>query len=441
MGHPLVVAARYRKGPQMLLGPELFPYWLFAIKAGALILSGVFAINLGIRVFSGPADAGQAISQTIGGLFSSGLTMIGAITLAGAACEHFGVRPRYLDTWRVKDLPILRFGDPAHWAALFSPASATATAGEAPVPPRTPSAGGRPFDGSPPFRPRRPRAPRGPGWPGSQALGSLVGWILFVLWWIGALHIPGTITLGRHDKAMDVVPTAIWATLYVPILVYALARIAVDAIGVVQPGAVRVRAAMQIPLALAGIALTWMVFQAHEWFMLVNGTDRAVVSGGTSLLDVHAFERLDHAGRSVAGIAEGLSIGMTWGLALVALSLGLRDPGQPLAAVQTESGVTDRAVTPGSGLQQVAEAEREDRAAVRMVARADADRHGIGKAFHYRQAQPAAAVAVATATLGEDLEYPRPGIGARPGPSSRIASVTASVERRPSIVIGVPGSA
>jgi hypothetical protein len=324
MGHPLVVAARYRKGPQMLLGPELFPYWLFAIKAGALILTGVFAINLGIRVFSGPADAAQAISQTIGGLFSSGLTMIGAITLAGAACEHFGVRPRYLDTWRVKDLPILRFGDPAHWAAMFSPASATATAGEPPVPSRSPAAGGRPFDGSPFVRPRRPRTPRGPGWPGTQALGSLVGWILFVLWWIGALHIPGTITLGRHDKAMEVVPMAIWATLYVPILVYALAGTAVDAIGVVQPGAVRVRAAMQIPLGLAGIALTWTVFQAHEWFMLVNGTDRAVVSGGTSLLYVHAFERLDHADRSMSGIGEGMSIGMTWGLALVALSLGFQ---------------------------------------------------------------------------------------------------------------------
>ena len=326
MGHPLVVAARYRRGPQTLLGPELFPYWLFAIKAGALILIGVFAMNLGIRVFSGPTDAGQAISQTIGGLFNSGLTMIGAITLAGAACEHFGVRPRYLDTWRVKDLPILRFGDPAHWAALFSPASATATAGEAPAPapPRTSPAGGRPFDESPFVRPRRPRAPRGPRWPGSQALGALVGWVLFVLWWIGALHIPGTLTLGRHDKAIDVVPMAIWATLYVPILVYALAQIVVDAIGVLQPGAVRVRAAMQIPLGLAGIALTWTVFQAHEWFMLVKGTDHAVVSGGTSLLSVHAFERLDHAGRSVAGIAEGLSIGLTWGLALVALSLGFQ---------------------------------------------------------------------------------------------------------------------
>ena len=32
IGHPLVVAARYRKGPDSLIGPELFPYWLFGAK-------------------------------------------------------------------------------------------------------------------------------------------------------------------------------------------------------------------------------------------------------------------------------------------------------------------------------------------------------------------------------------------------------------------------
>ena len=38
IGHPLVVAARYRKGPDSLVGPQLFPYWLFGAKAGLMIL-------------------------------------------------------------------------------------------------------------------------------------------------------------------------------------------------------------------------------------------------------------------------------------------------------------------------------------------------------------------------------------------------------------------
>ena len=43
IGHPLVVAARYRKGPDSLVGPELFPYWLFGVKAGLLVLLAVLA--------------------------------------------------------------------------------------------------------------------------------------------------------------------------------------------------------------------------------------------------------------------------------------------------------------------------------------------------------------------------------------------------------------
>jgi hypothetical protein len=39
IGHPLVVAARYRKGPDSLVGPELFPYWLFGVKAGLMVLA------------------------------------------------------------------------------------------------------------------------------------------------------------------------------------------------------------------------------------------------------------------------------------------------------------------------------------------------------------------------------------------------------------------
>ncbi len=83
MGHPLVVAARYRKEPQMLIGPELFPYWLFAVKAGLLIMAAVFALTLMLRLAGNPLDAGQAVAQSFHGLFGAGLTLIGAVTPGG----------------------------------------------------------------------------------------------------------------------------------------------------------------------------------------------------------------------------------------------------------------------------------------------------------------------------------------------------------------------
>ena len=242
MGHPLVVAARYRKGPQTLLGPELFPYWLFAIKAGALILAAIYGLTLLMRLFSSPGDS-QAIPQAIGGLFASGLTLVGAITLAGAACEHFGVRPRYLDQWRVKDLPMLRVGDPAHWAAMLGAGNSAPPDAPPFAPAGIPRA---PFDAA-----RRRHAGRVQRWPGSQWLGSLVAGIVFLLWWIGALHVPSAITFGRHDTEVTVAAAAVWNALYVPILIYALAHIAIDAFSVVRPGARRIRAALQLA-ALAG---------------------------------------------------------------------------------------------------------------------------------------------------------------------------------------------
>ncbi|MDZ4374048.1 MAG: hypothetical protein U1C74_21850, partial [Phenylobacterium sp.] len=76
IGHPLVVAARYRKGPDSLVGPELFPSWLFGVKAGLLVLGAVYAITLFIRLISGADDAGQAIAHAFHGFFGAGLTLI-----------------------------------------------------------------------------------------------------------------------------------------------------------------------------------------------------------------------------------------------------------------------------------------------------------------------------------------------------------------------------
>ena len=42
IGHPVVVAARYGEGPQHVVGPMLYPYWLFAVKA-VLVIQAIVA--------------------------------------------------------------------------------------------------------------------------------------------------------------------------------------------------------------------------------------------------------------------------------------------------------------------------------------------------------------------------------------------------------------
>ena len=55
--HAHVVAARYGKGPQHLVGPELFAWWLFAVKAGLMVLVAVHVLLLMVSVFSVQREA------------------------------------------------------------------------------------------------------------------------------------------------------------------------------------------------------------------------------------------------------------------------------------------------------------------------------------------------------------------------------------------------
>jgi hypothetical protein len=322
MGHPLVVAARYRKGPQMLIGPELFPYWLFAVKAGLLIMAAVYALTLMLKLAGSPLDAGQAVAQSFHGLFGAGLTVIGLVTLAGALCEHLGLRPPYLDTWRVKDLEILKFGDPARWAKHLG-IDASAKKADRDEPEDFPGGGAgmrapeeRPAPG---LRVKKLR-----GWPGSDAFFSLIGGLVFAAWWAGLLHIPGLARYDLDGGTVTVAGAPIWAELYLPILVYVLVQVAVDAVGVLQPAAVRLRAALQIPVALVGIALAWTILNAGTWFILSRAGVDVPVGRNVTLVSVEALRGMHGLGHTLQGTATGIGVITAWVLLITMISLGFK---------------------------------------------------------------------------------------------------------------------
>jgi hypothetical protein len=294
IGHPLVVAARYRKGPDSLVGPELFPYWLFGVKAGLMVLGAVHAILLLLRLLSGPADAGQAIAQAFHSFFGSGLTLIGAATLAAAIFEHQGIRPSFLTNWRVKDLGAFGLSDPAAWrASMAGTETAKAT-----------------------WMPQR----KAKAWPGGEYLFSFLAAGLFVLWWVGVLHFPAFSAIELRGQDAVVTAAPIWSTLFAPILVYALIQMSVDLNSVFRPHAVRLRALARIPIALVGLWLTWRISEAGHWFTLTRGEETARVAGDWSLLDPNALQWMEGA-RGLADIASTLSVVMVWALAISALSL------------------------------------------------------------------------------------------------------------------------
>lgn len=304
IGHPLVVAARYRKGPDALVGPELFPYWLFGVKAALLLMAAVQLVVLALHLISGPADAGQAIAQAFHGFFGSALSLIGLLTVIAAVMEHQGIRPRWLTEWRVKDLGAFEMADPAKWGAAMG-----SGAGAAPKAASAPSwTGGRPA-----------RA-----WPGSEYLFSFLAVGVFVLWWVGLLHFPGLVAIELRGEDAVVTGAPIWAALYMPILAYCLVQMAVDLNSMFRPDAVRLRAAAQIAIAVAGLWLNWTIFQAGHWFDLTRGAEVARIAGDWTMLNLDALRDMaDDDRRDLVGIASTLSVVFCWGLAISTLGLVL----------------------------------------------------------------------------------------------------------------------
>lgn len=298
IGHPLVVAARYRKGPDSLVGPELFPYWLFGVKAGLMVLAAVFALTLLIRLVSGSDNFGQDIAQAFHGFFGAGLTLIGAATLAAAIFEHQGIRPAWLTKWRVKDLGAFGLADPAAWGATMTGTETAAAAKTS-------------------WKPK----PRAKAWPGGEYLFSFLAVGMFVLWWIGVLHFPGLMSIELRGQDAVVSGAPIWSILFGPILLYAFAQMAVDLASLVRPYAVRARAAARIVVAGAGLWLTWAIFEAGHWFTLTRGDETARIAGDWTMLNVDTLGRLGDGGRDLAGIASTLSVVMIWVLAFSAISL------------------------------------------------------------------------------------------------------------------------
>ncbi len=301
IGHPLVVAARYRKGPDSLIGPELFPYWLFGAKAGLIVIAAVQALGLLVHVLGAPTDFGRAISQAFHGFFSGGLTLLGALTLAGAIMEHYDVKPTWLTKWRVRDLSAFGLADPAKWGASMTGTDKA----KAEWLPKGAKVWG--------LRAETPRA--------AEALWSLIASAVFILWWIGAINFTGLGAFSLQGGEVSVTAAPIWSLLFAPILAWVAAGMAVDGITLWRPGAGRLRAFLKIPVAAAGLWIGWRLFEAGHWATLTQGDQTARVVGGTTNVSFEALRAINEAGRGLADTAMTLGSVLSWALAVIMLCL------------------------------------------------------------------------------------------------------------------------
>ncbi|CAN5405001.1 hypothetical protein BH10PSE3_BH10PSE3_08820 [soil metagenome] len=209
-GHPIAVAGRYA-APRALIGPELYPFYMFAVKGLLILAAAVTAIPLVISVILGGEPASGGISHFLSGFISSALTLIGVATVVAAGIERGWIPVGGFLDWRVADLPSLG-------------------------------------------KPGRKLKSR------FEASFELSALLLFILWWTGAVEAPWAPAIGKHGVFLAA--TSIWTTLYWPILALAVYQAIASLVTLIRPEWVRVRAAFDVVADLAGLAVVAVLWRA-----------------------------------------------------------------------------------------------------------------------------------------------------------------------------------
>jgi hypothetical protein len=105
-GHPLVVAAPYRKLPmQQLVGPRLFPLYWFALQAMVVML---LAFNLVLAVVLSLKHGSilNGVATALGAFCICMLAGVGGLTICFGLAEYFGGgKVPFTETFNPLDLP------------------------------------------------------------------------------------------------------------------------------------------------------------------------------------------------------------------------------------------------------------------------------------------------------------------------------------------------
>lgn len=209
MGHPLIVAARYRPA-QYLIGPDAFPFFVATLRIVAMFLVVALAVGAGANMVFGHVPLARAIAQGVSGLLSSAMLTFGTVVAIFYALERAGFPADHLRKWRPEQLPATRDKRPSAWGSAFEVA---------------------------------------------------VG-LYAILWWCGAAPLPLIYT---NVKGLTLVPDPFWATLWWPVLALMVARLAYNLVQWLRPRWKVARGALSVAAALGGLALLAVIHQAGHW--------------------------------------------------------------------------------------------------------------------------------------------------------------------------------
>lgn len=238
VGHPLTVAARYGSGPMHVVGPEIYPWWMFGVKVALMALAVFTVLGLVARTIIGGDGFATEIGHAIDSFIKGGLTLVGIATVAAYVIERQKDKPAFIRDWRVKDLGLFEI-------AAFDAETLSRSMGQGTD------------------KPAKDRSAKTYGWsstsmsPAARGVASAAAWAVFLLWWTGLLTTralgPVDVTLEGVSYGERIVQTL--ALIYWPVVAYAAARIVFGLARAAAPASVRLTAAGDVLLSAARACL------------------------------------------------------------------------------------------------------------------------------------------------------------------------------------------
>ncbi|MEO7691478.1 MAG: hypothetical protein ABIS51_19500 [Sphingomonas sp.] len=260
-GHPLMVASRYQK-QQWLIGPDVFPFYLFVMKIVALIIVAVVLVVGVANVLFGDHNPLRAVAETVGGLWTSLLLNVGIITLVFAVLERTGFPRDHLQRWKPEQLPEVRLKRKGRWESAFE-----------------------------------------------------IAWgIAFLLWWIGLIHIP----LATGGPNFQLVPGPIFTQLWWPILALLSAQLVQNIIAWLRPRRTVMNGLLNIATIVATVAMLAVIYHAGHW--------ATVISTGMPAGQAAQLETSLNLALRIAIIAVGVVMLWQGAVEVWRLSRGRREP-------------------------------------------------------------------------------------------------------------------
>jgi hypothetical protein len=209
-GRPVLVANQFRP-QQNLIGPVLFPIYVFVLEVvAAFYLLPWVLVWIAMAIYR-PAHFGPSLPAMVGSFWTSfwpmAFSMIGSVTIIFAILERVQQKSRFMEKWDPRKLPPVR--DPNRIPLSNSIAELTANM-------------------------------------------VLFGWWL---WWAGGRWYPTTV----HFGSVTVTLAPVWRYFFWGYLVIYLVNIGVSAVNILRPYWTPERAALRLLSDSTGVAICWVM--------------------------------------------------------------------------------------------------------------------------------------------------------------------------------------